>query len=187
MAEPTAQLGVGILEVGKPDIHEPLELADRVQALVAARVVDNRYRKPARTRRGKCLRQQVCPVCGSHQVDVERTLVLKFEHDLGKPVRCNLKTKVAGRDLVVLAVDALERAPAKEHGPRTRLARDGRLLPKVKGSARELERRPRTAYADLAGRTVGAAAARTEFAGGKGSGVKQRCCHLRSSSIRCEA
>ena len=51
-----------------------------------------------------------------HQVDVEGALILQLEHDLNQALRSDLDTEAAGRDLVVLAVDALERAAAKEDG-----------------------------------------------------------------------
>ena len=102
-----------------------------------------------------------------HQVDVVGTLVLQLQHNLDQTLGRNLKTEIARRDLVVLAVDAFERATAKENRARAGLARDGRLLPHMKRGAGHLERVVSTADAVRALIARRTATARTQMAGGR--------------------
>ena len=102
--------GVGVFEIGEPHAHQSGKLCDRLHALVAAGVVDDRDLEAAPARRADRGGQQMGVMGRRHQVDVEGALILQLEHDLNQALRSDLDTEAAGRDLVVLAVDALERA-----------------------------------------------------------------------------
>ena len=159
--------GIGIFKVGEPHIDQVTQGSYGTRPLIAARVVNDRDVQPARPCRGNRGRQQVRIVRRRHQVNIVGTLVLQFQHNLDQALRRNLKAKIAGRDLVVLTIDAFERAAAKENRARTGLARDRRLLPHMKRGAGHLERVVGTAYAArtlIARRT---ATARTQMAGGR--------------------
>ena len=158
---------IGIFKVGKPHVDQIAERRHGTRALITARVVDDWDGQPARPCRGNRSRQQVRVVCRRHQVNIVRTLVLQLQHNLDQALGRNLKPKIARRDLVVLTIDAFERAAAKEDRARTGLARDRRLLPHMKRRAGHLERVVSTACAArtlIARRT---ATARTQMAGGR--------------------
>ena len=159
--------GIGIFKVGEPHIDQVAQRRHGTRALVTTRVVDNRDDQPARPCRGNRGRQQVRIVRRRHQIDVVGTLVLQFQHNLDQALRRNLKAKIAGRDLVVLAVDTFKRAAAKEDRARTGLARDRRLLPHMKRRAGHLERVVSTAYAARALIARRTATAGTQMAGGR--------------------
>ena len=167
MRERPCKRCIGILKVGKPHVDQIAQGRNGTRALVTTRVVDDRDDQPARPCRGNRSRQQVRVVRRRHQVNVVRTLVLQFQHNLHQALRRNLKAKIAGRDLVVLAVDTFERAAAKEDRARTGLARDRRLLPHMKRRAGHPERVVSTAYAARALIARRAATARTQMTGGR--------------------
>ena len=158
---------IGILKVGKPYIDQIAERRHGTRALITARVVDDWDDQPARPCRGNRSRQQVRVVRRRHQINIVGALVLQFQHNLDQALRRNLKAKIAGRDLVVLAVDTFERAAAKEDRARTGLARDRRLLPHMKRGAGHPECVVSTADAVRALIARRTATARTQMAGGR--------------------
>ena len=106
-------------------------------------------------------------MCRRYQVNIVGALVLQLQHNLDQTLGRNLKPKIARRDLVVLAIDAFERATAKEDRTRTGFARDRRLLPHMKRRAGHFERVVSTAYAVRALIARRTATARTQMAGGR--------------------
>ena len=159
--------GIGIFKVGEPHIDQVTQGSYGTRPLIAARVVNDRDVQPALPRCGNRGRQQVSIMRRSHQVDVVGSLVLQFQHNLDQTLRRNLKAIIAGRDLVVLAVDTFKRAAAKEDRARTGLARDRRLLPHMKRRAGHPERVVSTAYAAHALIARRTATAGTQMAGGR--------------------
>ena len=127
---------IGIFKVGEPHIDQVAQRRHGTRTLVTTRVVDDWDDQPAHPCSGNRSRQQVRIVRRRHQIDVVRTLVLQFQHNLDQALRRNLKPKIAGRDLVILAVDTFKRAAAKEDRARTGFARDRRLLPHMKRRSR---------------------------------------------------
>ena len=103
-----------------------------------------------------------------HEIDIEGALILEFQHDLGESLGRNIDAEVSRRNLVILAIDAFERTSAEEHGARTRLARDGRLLPKMQRRTGKPQRVGCPANATLTRRSICTTPARTEFARAKG-------------------
>ena len=158
---------VGILKVGKPHVDQIAERRHCTRPLIAARVVDNRDVQPALPSCGNRGRQQVSIMRRRHQVDVIGALLLQLQHNLDQALGRNLKAKIAGRDLVVLAVDTFERTAAKENRTRAGLARNGRLLPHMKRRAGHLECVVSTAHAARALIARRTATARTQMAGGR--------------------
>ena len=158
---------IGIFKVGKPHINQVTQGSHGTRPLIAARVVDDRDVQPALPRCGNRGRQQVSMMRRSHQVDVVGTLVLKLQHNLDQTLGRNLKTEIARRNLVVLAVDAFERTAAKENRARAGLTRDGRLLPHMKRRAGDLKRVVGAAHATRALVACRAATAWTQMAGGR--------------------
>ena len=158
---------IGIFKVGKPHVDQIAERRHGTRALISACVVDDGDDQPARPCRGNRSRQQMRVVRRRHQINIVGALVLKFQHNLDQTLGRNLKPKISRRDLVVLAIDAFERAAAKEDRARTGLARDRRLLPHMKRRAGHLERVISTAHAVRALIARRTATARTQMAGGR--------------------
>ena len=159
--------GIGIFKVRKPHVDKVAQRRHGTRALVTTRVVDNWDDQPARPCRGNRGRQQVRIVRRRHQVDVIGALVLQLQHNLDQTLGQNLKTEIARRDLVVLAVDTFERTAAKENRTRAGLARNGRLLPHMERRAGDLKRVVGAAHATRALVARRTATARTQMAGGR--------------------
>ena len=107
------------------------------------------------------------------EVDVVRALLLQLEHDLDQAPRRDLDAEPARRDLVVLAVTAFKRAGREEHRAGTALPRNGRLLPKMQGGARDLERCIGPANTARARRAVCPATTGAQLAMGKTGRTEQ--------------
>ena len=157
--------GIGIFKVGEPHINQVTQGSHGTRPLIAARVVDDRDVQPALPHCGNRGRQQVSIMRRSHQVDVVGTLVLQLQHNLDQALGRNLEPKIARRDLMVLAIDAFERAAAKEDRARTGLARDRRLLPHMERRAGDLKRVVGAAHTTRALVACRAATAWTQMAG----------------------
>ena len=96
------------------------------------------------------------------QIDVVRMLLLKFKKDLRQPLLGDLNSCLPGRDLPVLAKNALQRAAAEKDSARTVCAGNTRLLPEMECRPRQLDVRTLPAYAVHPRRPVHAARSRTE-------------------------
>ena len=158
---------IGILKVSEPHINQAAQRGHGTRPLIATRVVDDRNGQPALPCRGNRSRQQMRIMRRRHQIDVIGALVLQLKHNLDQALGRNLKTEIARRDLVVLAVNALERTAAKEDRSRAGLARDGRLLPHMERRAGDLERVVGAAHAARALIARRTATARTQMTGGR--------------------
>ena len=98
-------------------------------------------------------------------IDVERAPSLQLKEYISQAIDGHVDTELAFGDRRVLAVHAMERAVRKEHRARTRLARQRRLFPIMKGSARYTDCVVGPANTAPTRRTIGGAQARAEVAG----------------------
>ena len=133
--EPAGERRACVLEVGEPDVDDLPEQLDGPHRLVAAGVADDGQVHASGAHHADGLDHLRGEVPGRHEVDVERALAGKLEHDLRQAPHAHLVAEVARADLGVLAEDAAQGAAGEEDGARPGLARDGRLLPIVQGGA----------------------------------------------------
>ena len=108
---------VAVLHVGHVDVDDAVQQPQRLDAVVAAGVVDERQPQPLPAgdlHRGYDLRDDVA---GRHEVDVVAALFLQCEHDVGDRRWFDLASLTLLREIPVLAVDAAQVAPAEEDRP----------------------------------------------------------------------
>ena len=122
---PQGDFGGKILEVGQKDIDEFRRALDGLLGLVGVRVPDDGH---SRTIEGKRLFDFVQVMRGRDEVDVVRALRLKVLKDLREFGGSNCLSDLVAADLIILAKDAAERAPAEKDGARPVRAGDRGLL-----------------------------------------------------------
>ena len=163
--------GRDILEIGKPDIHKPLQGSDCLNLFIAAGIVDNGNRKPFCLGPPKGGNDQRDEVLRSHEIDVVGTLCLQLKAYFCKPLRSEgdpagdgRSTRIlpGARNLPVLTVDASQTAAGEKHGAASFFARDDRFLCIIERRSGGAEHSALSAEAGLSVKTVDMAAAGTE-------------------------
>ena len=122
------QHGVGVFEVGKPDLHQPLQLPQLLHGLIAGTVPDHRDLQP-QPRQG--LGYRVTEMAGRHQVQVVDPAVRQAAKEVPQGGHVQLHPGRPSTDLPVLAVDAAQGAAGEEHRPAAPAAADAGFLPEV--------------------------------------------------------
>ena len=137
-----------ILKVRKPDVDYVGNHGKRFDAFIAARIPDNRNRKPLLLRLSYRFGDRKRVVTGRDEIHICRAFPLKFEEDFRKAGDCNRSARVPAGDCAVLAEDAVQRAARKEHRAGAGFPADARFFPHMK-------RRP--CHADFIGAAADAA------------------------------
>ena len=152
--------GKGVFEVRHVYLHQPLEHAQGLHALVAGAVPDHGY---AEVEAGERLGHGPGKVRGGDEADVVHARVPQPEHDLAQLRHGELHT-AAGGYLSVLAVDAAEAAAGEEDGAAPSRAAYAGLLAVVRRRPRGAGEIGRAAAAEHAAFAHGSAVSRAVMA-----------------------
>ena len=114
------RLGVAVLHVGHVDVDHAVEQGQRLGAVVAAGIVDERQAQSPASGDGDRGQDLGDHVARGDQVDVVASLGLERQHHRGEFLRLHLASEPLLADLPVLAEDAAQAAPGEEDGPRAR-------------------------------------------------------------------
>jgi len=114
VGEPPGDLAVAVLHVRHVDVDDAVEQRQRLEAVVAAGVVDERDSQPGCGGQQHAGQHLGHHMARSHEVDVVATRRLQLEHHPRQPAGVDLAAAGSLADLPVLAEDAAEAAPAEE-------------------------------------------------------------------------
>jgi hypothetical protein len=120
------------LEVRHVDVDDPVHQLEAVEAVVRARVVDDRQPETAVDSEWQRLEDLRDDVLGRDPVDVVTPNGLQLQHHPGKPSRAHALASHFPRDVVVLAEHAAEVAAAEEDGAGAPAAAETVLLAEVR-------------------------------------------------------
>ena len=127
---PKGKRGGHIFEIGKINIDQAFQTAQRLHAIVAARVIDNGHGRTAQP-------QGLCDgggkMCGVDKIDIVGSLFLQTEKHFRQLLRLQSFSHFPARaDLLVLTEYTAQRASGKEYGSGATRPAQARLLPKMK-------------------------------------------------------
>lgn len=158
--ETRGQRRVAVLIIGKINVDQSLQLAQRLDALIAATVVDHGDGQ-LRRERGKDRRQKLRR---RDQIDRLRAVVNQTLKNRAQLVGGDGLPVLMQGDLGILTEFTSERTARKKHSARSEAAADRRLFPIVQHRLGCRQLRAHFAEAALPCRAVDAAAARAERA-----------------------
>ena len=154
------RLRIHIFKICQIDIHNPLQSPQCLWLLIPSAVIDYRKRQTAVSGLRHRLHNLRRIMGRGHKIDIGRSLLLKFQKNLGQPLHRNLFSRPSPGNIPVLTVDAAKRTAAEKHCPGPLRARNAGLLPHMKRRPGGLDLcSPHTAIAFLTCGAVRAAAA----------------------------
>ena len=127
---------VGVLHVRHVDVDDAVEQGERLEAVVAAGVVDERQVQALARRDGDGRKDLRHDVARRHQVDVVAAHGLQGEHHLRQLVGADRAPRPLLADVPVLAEHAAQVAPGEEDGAGAAPATQRRFLAVVRAVAR---------------------------------------------------
>jgi hypothetical protein len=162
------RLRVAVLGIGHVDVDHPVEEPKRLQAVVAAGVVDQRKAQAFGRRDEYGFENLRDDVARRDEVHVVTALLLELQHHRRELVRLHLAPDALLADLPVLTEDAAQVAPAEEDRARAAPAADRILLAVVRTEAVHHRAAPGPAHGPLFGlEPIHVAVARTEITVGE--------------------
>ena len=161
---PRGDLGREVFYVGHIDVNETFEHFQSAYKLVAARIVHNGYRElwAHSFEGGDDIGDEVRR---GNEFDIVSAFVLQFEEDISETAAAYLRAEEFGAYSVILAVDAVETAPAEKDCACAVIIGYAGLFPFVEGGFGADGHSSHTAEA-LGGVSVGTASAGAKTAGG---------------------
>ena len=160
VGEPRREGVVGIFHVGQIDVNQSVQLFQRLDAFVAAAIVDHgdgKLRRQGRENRRQKVRRR-------DQIDTLRALIDQCFKYFPQPCGGKCVAETAPRYVAVLAIAAPQRAAAEKDRSRPEAGGDRRLLSVMEHLSRDDRPVGHGAEAALPFRAVDAAAPRAETA-----------------------
>ena len=144
------RLVVAIFEVGHVDVDDAVEQGERLQAVVAAGVVDEREAQPARGGDAQGRDDLRHDVARRDEIDVVAADRLQSQHQAGELLVARLRAFASPGNLEILAIDAAQVAPGEEDRARAPRAAQRILFPEMRPG--RMDDRPLACLADCAPR-----------------------------------
>jgi hypothetical protein len=139
---------VAILEVGHVDVDDAVEQGERLQAVVAAGVVNERQAEPALSGDAQGRDDLRHDMARRDEIDVVAADRLQSQHQVGELLVARLHAFASPGNLKILAIDAAQVAPGEEDRARAARAAEAVLLAVVR--PRRMDDRPLAGAADCA-------------------------------------
>ena len=132
-----------IFEICQINVHNTFQHSKCFYLFITAAIVNDGNRKPATFRLPNRPYDFRCIMCGRHQIDICRSLVLKLQENISQPFPRNFFSCFRSCNMIILTVYAPQRTAAEKYCSGTGFSGNTGFLPHMKRCSCSRNSRPR--------------------------------------------